>query len=86
VDSLQKNGLIFDQVCRRASSEEMFGLYTDEFHQPQPDFVREIRHNMAAIVETCWGNVVWKEMKRELGPLLVSFPLWGVFKPVRLYL
>ncbi|OKO89600.1 hypothetical protein PENSUB_13666 [Penicillium subrubescens] len=57
----------------------MFGLYTDEFHQPQPDFVREIRHNMAAIVETCWGNVVWKEMKRELGPLLF-FVRSGLFR------
>jgi hypothetical protein len=45
-----ENALVFDQVCRRASSEKMFGLYTDEFHEPHRDFVRELRQNMAAIV------------------------------------
>ncbi|KAJ5174843.1 uncharacterized protein N7482_000720 [Penicillium canariense] len=81
-----QNALIFDQVCRTGRTEDMIEFYTDEFYQPHRDFVREIRGNMAAIVEICWGNTVWKEMKRELGPRLVRYLLWGVFKPVRLYL
>ena len=41
---------------------------------------------MAAVVEICWGDSVWKEMKGELGPRLVRYLLWGGFKLVRLYL
>ncbi|OOQ84160.1 hypothetical protein PEBR_31593 [Penicillium brasilianum] len=41
---------------------------------------------MAAIVEICYGEHVWKEMKRELGSRLIRLPLWSKFESVRLYL
>jgi hypothetical protein len=61
-------------------------FYTDNFHRPHRDFVRELRHSMAVVVEVCWSEFVWKEIERDLGSRLVRFHLWGVFKPVRLYL
>jgi hypothetical protein len=41
---------------------------------------------MAAIVEICYGEDVWKEIKRELGSQLIRFPLWSKLESVRLYL
>lgn len=81
-----ENAFIFDQVCRRERTEDLLYFYTDEFYYPHREFVKELRRNMAAIVEICWGDSVWGEIERELGSRLIPFPLWGKFKAVKLYL
>ncbi|KAK2768799.1 hypothetical protein FQN54_000657 [Arachnomyces sp. PD_36] len=78
------NCLIFDQVCRREETSDVLWFYTEEIYKPYRDFIRELRENMAAVVEICWGRDAWKELGRH--SRVVSFPLWGTFKPVRLYL
>lgn len=80
------NAFLFDQVCRKGLTKDLVEFYRDEFYQPHRDFVRELRQNMAAIVEICHGEHAWKEMKRELGSRLIRFPLWSKFESVGLYL
>jgi hypothetical protein len=77
---------MFDQICRRESSGDLLWFYTEEIYKPHRDFVGELRQNMSAIVEICWGCDVWKEIKKAIGSRLIRLPLWSIFEPVRLYL
>lgn len=80
------NCLIFDQVCRREEISNVLWFYTGEIYKPHRDFIRELRENMSAVVEICWGRDVWKELEGEMHARLILFSLWGTFKLVRLYL
>ncbi|KAL3478803.1 hypothetical protein BJX99DRAFT_100769 [Aspergillus californicus] len=80
------NCLVFDQVCRREETLNVLHFYNEDIYKPHRDFVREIRRHMSAVVEICWGRDLWKEMECNMGIRLVSFPLWGAFSSVRLYL
>ena len=75
---------MLDQVCRREDTGVYLRLWTDDVQKPHDDFVRGLRQNMSAIVEICWGEVVWKKVERE--GHLVRLPLWGKYKGVKLYL
>ncbi|KAF4217778.1 hypothetical protein CNMCM8980_008442 [Aspergillus fumigatiaffinis] len=75
---------MFDQICRREETLIYLHLWTDNVQKPHDDFVRDLRQNMSAIVEICWGEVVWRKV--ELQGRLIRFPLWGKYKDVKLYL
>jgi hypothetical protein len=80
------NCLVFDQVCRREETLDVLHFYNEDIYKPHREFVGEIQRHMSAVVEVCWGRDVWKEMECNMGIRLVSFPLWGAFSSVRLYL
>lgn len=75
---------MFDQVCRREDTGLYLRLWTDDVQKPHDDFVRELRQNMSAIVEICWGEVTWRKLEKEVR--LVQLPLWGKYRGVKLYL
>ncbi|KAF4238813.1 hypothetical protein CNMCM6805_006189 [Aspergillus fumigatiaffinis] len=79
-----QNSFMFDQICRREETLIYLHLWTDNVQKPRDDFVRDLRQNMSAIVEICWGEVVWRKV--ELQGRLIRFPLWGKYKDVKLYL
>lgn len=79
-----RNSFIFDQVCRREDTGVYTRLWTDDVQKPHDDFVRELRQNMSAIVEICWGEVAWRKLEQDVRP--VRMPLWGKYKNVKLYL
>jgi hypothetical protein len=55
------NSFIFDQVCRRDETKDVLWFYSEDILRPHRDFVCEIRKNMSAIVEICFGVDVWNE-------------------------
>lgn len=75
---------MFDQVCRREDTGLYIRLWTDDVQKPHDDFVRDLRQNMSAIVEICWGEVAWRKLEQEVQ--LVRLPLWGKHKDIKLYL
>lgn len=75
---------IFDHICRRDRTDDCLYFYTEDMRQNHRDFVRKIRQHMFAAVEICFGEHVFNELRRTAR--LVRFPLWGTFKPVRLWL
>ncbi|KAL2827618.1 hypothetical protein BDW59DRAFT_56422 [Aspergillus cavernicola] len=79
-----ENSLIFDQVCRREDTRIYLRLRTSDVQKPHDDSVRDLRQNMHALVEVCWGEVVWRRVEQQVH--LVRFPLWGKCKNVKLYL
>ncbi|KAL2824987.1 hypothetical protein BJY01DRAFT_256360 [Aspergillus pseudoustus] len=56
----------------------------DHIRQIHEDFAFEIRRNMKAVVEICWGAHVRKRMLEEVS--LVPLPLWGEYKDITLFL
>lgn len=79
-----RNSFMLDQVCRREDTQVYLRLWTDDVQKPHDDFVRDLRQNMSAIVEICWGEVVWRKVEQQV--CLIRFPLWGKYKDVKLYL
>ncbi|KAL3442629.1 hypothetical protein BJX65DRAFT_312665 [Aspergillus insuetus] len=79
-----ENSFVFDQICRRDDTNIVLRVWTDDVYKPHDDFVRDLRQNMAAIVEICWGENAWRRVREEV--CLVQFPLWGDYKDVKLYL
>lgn len=75
---------IFDQICRRDRTDDCLYYYTEEIRKIHEEFVLNIRRNMSAVVEICWGVNVRNRMKK-----LVDFSqlnLWGSYEGVELYL
>lgn len=79
-----QNCFIFDQYHRRENTRNLSQYWNDDVKKPHRDFVRELRKNMRAVVEICWGESVWTTM-HEMFPL-VPFTLWGRWKDIKLYL
>lgn len=79
-----ENCFMFDQFARREDTLDCIRLWTDDVQKPHDDFVHELRQRMTAIVEICWGEVVWRRTKQRVQ--LIRFPLWGTYKDVKLYL
>lgn len=75
---------MFDDICRRDRTKDCLFFYTEDVRRPHKDFARSVRDNMSAVVEICFGEEVFKEIFKVV--YLVRFPLWGVFKSVRLWL
>ncbi|KAJ0423857.1 hypothetical protein BJY00DRAFT_309673 [Aspergillus carlsbadensis] len=79
-----ENSFVFDQICRRDDTNIVLRVWTDDVYKPHDDFVRDLRLNMAAIVEICWGENAWRRVSDEV--CLVQLPLWGDYQDVKLYL
>lgn len=75
---------MFDEICRRERTDDCLLFYTEDLRRPHRDFVQKIRKNMSAAVEICFGEDVFKEIRKTAR--LIHFPLWGMFKSVRLWL
>lgn len=75
---------MFDEICRRERTDDCLLFYTENLRRPHREFSRVIRENMHATVEICFGEEVFKEISKSAH--LVRFPLWGMFKSVRLWL
>ncbi|CAI7665406.1 unnamed protein product [Penicillium glandicola] len=75
---------MFDEICRRERTDDCLLFYTEDLRRPHRDFIQKVRENMSAIVEICFGEDVFKEIRKTVR--LVRFPLWGMFKSVRLWL
>lgn len=80
-----KDCLIFDEICRRDETRDVLWFYNEDLYRHHRDFVCNLRENMSAVVEICWGKDVWNIMEKT-NPRLARFPLWGSFKDVRLWL
>ncbi|KAL3474495.1 hypothetical protein BJX99DRAFT_260264 [Aspergillus californicus] len=82
-----ENSFIFDQICRRDDSNIFLRVWTDDVCKPHDEFVHDLRQNMSAIVEICWGENAWRKVKDATPTAcLIRFPLWGKHKDIRLYL
>lgn len=79
-----ENSFMFDQVCRREETLDCLFFWQKNVYRPHDDFVREVRQIMGAPIEICWGEDVWKRVVEQFK--LVQFPLWGVYKDVKLWL
>lgn len=79
-----ENCFMFDELCRRDRSDQVVFLYPEKIRRIHHNFAREVRQNMSAVVEICFGDHVFKEVSRSSN--LVRFPLWGKFRPVKLWL
>ena len=75
---------MFDEICRRERTDDCLLFYTEDIRQPHRDFIQKVRENMLAVVEICFGEEVFKEIRKTTR--LVRFPLWGMFRSVRLWL
>ncbi|KGO67353.1 hypothetical protein PEX1_024390 [Penicillium expansum] len=75
---------MFDEICRRERTDDCLLFYTEDLRRPHRNFIQKVRENMSAAVEICFGEEVFKEIFKTTR--LVRFPLWGMFKSVRLWL
>lgn len=75
---------MFDEICRRERTDDCLLFYTEDLRFPHRRFIQKVRGNMSAAVEICFGEEVFKEIRKTTR--LVRFPLWGMFESVRLWL
>lgn len=75
---------MFDEICRRDRTDDCLFFYTENLRQPHREFSRTIPENMFAVVEICFGEEAFKGVSKSAH--LIRFPLWGMFKSVRLWL
>lgn len=75
---------MFDEIIRRDRTKDCLFFYTEDLRRPHKDFARSVRKNMSAAVGICFEEEVFKEVLKAAH--LVRFPLWGIYKSVRLWL
>ncbi|KAL1860398.1 hypothetical protein VTK73DRAFT_7365 [Phialemonium thermophilum] len=75
--------LIYDHLFRR---EALDGIrhYPPEILGIHEAFTRNLRKNMSAVVDVCWGKCVQKRMLQTVS--LERLQLWGPYKDVTLWL
>jgi hypothetical protein len=78
------NSFIFDQVSRRDETEIYLSCYPEKLRHIHENFALQLRRQMKAVVENCWGKAVRKRMLECVD--LVPLPLWGEYKDMTLYL
>ncbi|KAL2861591.1 hypothetical protein BJX68DRAFT_260407 [Aspergillus pseudodeflectus] len=78
------NCFLFDHVSRRDETEIYLSFYPDKVRHIHENFALELRRQMKAVVEICWGKSVRKRMLECVD--LVPLPLWGEYKDVTLHL
>jgi hypothetical protein len=78
------NCFLFDHVSRRNETEIYLSFYPDKVRHIHENFALELRRQMKAVVEICWGKPVRKRMLECVD--LVPLPLWGEYKDVTLHL
>ncbi|OKL60187.1 hypothetical protein UA08_04921 [Talaromyces atroroseus] len=77
--------LVFDHLARRDDSKHSVKVYPPDLWEINEGFVFALRHEMAAVVELCWGANV-KSRMHHCFPDLQPLPLWGRYEGVTLYL
>lgn len=58
-----ENCFIFDQFTRRGRTEDVLLFANEDVWKPHRDFVNRLGEKMSAIVEICFGDVVWTEVE-----------------------
>lgn len=75
--------LLYDHLFRREATDGL-RYYPPNILDVHERFTWELRDNMRAIVDVCWGKCVKERMKAKLR--LSQLPLWGKYKGVDLWL
>lgn len=75
--------LIYDHLFRREASD---GLrhYPPDILDVHEQFIWELRKNMSAVVDICWGRCVKERMMKKIS--LSKLPLWGQYKDIDVWL
>ncbi|OQD61461.1 hypothetical protein PENPOL_c016G07901 [Penicillium polonicum] len=55
---------MFDEICRRERTDDCLLFYTEDLRRPHRHFIQKVRENMSATVEICFGEEVFKEIRK----------------------